>query len=108
MTLVRYALDFVDDPPVSAAAARKALRRLVNDYDRSIPDKHWPLLARVHREQAVRNDADHQLMLFNLSVLEYQNEKRWCDVQPAILELPQFVAALGRLDAEGEGDGQDS
>ena len=46
-------------------------------------------------------------MLFNLSVLEYQNEDRWCDVQPAILGLPQFQAALQRLDGEGDGDQND-
>ncbi len=107
MTLVRYALDFVDDPPVTLEAAQRAIRRLVNDYDRSIPENHWPLLARVHRDQAVLNDEDHQLMLFNLSVLEYQNEKRWCDVQPAILELPQFQAAHLRLDGERDGDEAD-
>ncbi len=97
MTLVRYALDFVDDPPVTRQAAHKAIRRLVNDYDRSIPEHHWPLLARVHHDQAVLNDEDHQLMLFNLSVLEYQNDERWCDVQPAILQLPVFGAALARV-----------
>ncbi len=104
MTLVRYALDFVDDPPVSGEAARKAMRRLVNDYDRSIPESHWPLLARVHRDQAVLNDDAHQLMLFNLSVLEYQNERRWCDVQPAVLELAQFKAADQKLHGEADGD----
>lgn len=106
MTLVRYALDFVDDPPVTLDAAHKAMRRLVNDYDRSIPEAHWPLLAQVHRDRAVLNDEDHQLMLFNLSVLEYQNEKRWCDVQPAILGLPQFQAAHQRLLDEDHADGR--
>ncbi len=106
MNLVRYALDFVDDPPVTRGAAHKAMRRLVNDYDRSIPEAHWPLLARVHRDQGVLNDDDHQLMLFNLSVLEYQNEDRWCDVQPAILQLPQFQAAHQRLGSEA-GDRDD-
>ena len=107
MTLVRYALDFVDDPPVTRDAAHKAMRRLVNDYDRSIPESHWPLLARVHRDQAVLNDDAHQLMLFNLSVLEYQNQDRWCDVQPAIVGLPQFQAAHQRLTSEADGDEDD-
>lgn len=100
MTLVREALLFVDDPPVPREAARKAFRRLINDFGRSIPEEHWPLLAQVHRDRSVKNDKAHQLMLFNLSVLEYQNEERWCDVHPAILELPQFKAALTRLSDE--------
>jgi hypothetical protein len=100
MRLVQDAVLFVDEPPVTRLAVRKAFRRLVNGYDRSIPEEHWPKLARVYRDQKVKNDEAHQLMLFNLSVLEYQNEARWCDVHPAILELPQFKAELERLNDE--------
>ncbi len=97
MRLVQDAVLFVDNPPVTCTAVHKAFRRLINGYDRSIPEEHWPKLARVYRDQKVKNDEAHQLMLFNLSVLEYQNEDRWCDVHPAILELPQFQAELERL-----------
>ncbi len=93
MTLVRYALDFVDTLPLGEEAIGKAFMRLVNDFDRSIPHYHWPLLVDVHHEQAVKNDADHQQMLFNLSVLEYQNDERWCDVHPAVLETRAFKEA---------------
>lgn len=94
LRLIHYALDFVEEPPIPCLAAERAVRKLVNDYDRSIPEEHWPLLARVHRLRKVQNDSTHQLMLFNLSVLEYQNEKRWCDVHPAVQRLDQFQAAL--------------
>lgn len=93
LTLVRYAFDFVDELPITLEAARKAARRLTNDYGRSIPQHHWKLLAQVYERQAVLNDADHQLMLFNLSVLEYQNEERWCDVHPVVVRLPEFREA---------------
>jgi len=93
MTLVRYALDYVDELPVTTSAAEKAVQRLVNDFDRSIPHEHWPLLVRVHEQQTVQNDAQHQLMLFNLSVLEYQNDERWCDVHPAVLQARAFKEA---------------
>ena len=98
MTLVRHALLSVDEPPVTMATAQRAFRRLVDDYGRSIPEEHWPHLARVHREKTVRNDDLHQQMLFHLSVLEYKNQNRWCDVQPAILELEPFQAALKEFD----------
>jgi hypothetical protein len=39
-------------------------------------------------------------MLFNLSVLKYQNEERWCDVHPAVCRVPAFQQALGRLRKE--------
>ena len=32
-------------------------------------------------------------MRHTLSVLEYQNAIRWCDVNPVIRDLPQFIAA---------------
>jgi hypothetical protein len=78
-------------------AAEQAVRKLMHDYDRSVPRDHWPLLAEVARTKAVQNDADHQLMLYNLSVLEYQNDARWCDVNPSVRDLPQFVKAAGPL-----------
>jgi len=93
MTLVRYALDFVDELPLAEEAIDRAFKRLVNDFDRSIPHNHWPLLVEVHAQQAVKNDAEHQLMLYNLSVLEYQNDERWCDVHPAVLETRAFQEA---------------
>lgn len=104
MILVRYALVDADEPPVTRKVVARAFRRLVDDYGRSIPEEHWPLLARVAREQTVRNDEAHQLMLFNMSVLEYQNAERWCDVHPAVRELAPFKAALARLAAEGGDD----
>src|SRR5215203_78210 len=90
MTLVRYALDFVDELPVTNSAVERAILRLINDFDRSIPHDHWPLLVQVHEQQTVKNDAQHQLMLFNLSVLEYQNDERWCDVHPVVLLIRAF------------------
>ena len=85
--------------------SRVRSKTLENDYGRSIPEHHWELLARVRREQSVLNDEDHQLMLFNLSVLEYQNEERWCDVNPVILGLPAFEAALAAYDGSRHGHG---
>lgn len=104
MTLVRYALDFVEDLPVTASAVEKAIQRLINDFDRSIPHEHWPLLVQVHAQQAVKNDAPHQLMLFNLSVLEYQNDERWCDVHPAVQRTRAFQEAARQQAEEASGD----
>lgn len=99
LRLVHYALDFVQEEPISRAAVARAVRRLGSDFDRSVPESDWLLLAHVHRIKAVQNDATHQAMLFNLSVLEYQNESRWCDVHPAILSLERFKRADSERDA---------
>lgn len=102
MRMIRASITMVEEPPVPVEAAERAVRQLQNDYDRSIPSEHWPLLARVHRDKRIENDADHQLMLFNLSVLEYQNERRWCDVHPTIREIPRLRQAIEDLNSGNE------
>ena len=59
--------------PISKKLAEKAFRRLVNEYGRMVPDEHFALLAKVAKNKQVRNDIQHQAMLYNLSVLEYIN-----------------------------------
>lgn len=90
MTLVRSAVSFEEEAPVSQESARRSVQRLANDYSRAIPKEHWPLLARVRRDRSVENDEEHQLMLLNLSVLEYQNDFYWCDVHPAVRRLSRL------------------
>jgi hypothetical protein len=73
-----------------------------------VPDEHFNLLANVAKNKQVRNDTQHQAMLYNLSVLEYMNGDRWCDVHPAVRVLPEFKDALNKLSkpaAEGESSG---
>lgn len=79
--------------PIDLELAEKAFRRLVNEYGRMVPDEHYKLLAKVAKQKRAPNDEDHQKMLYNLSVLEYMNGDRWCDVHPAVKELPEFKDA---------------
>lgn len=97
MVLVRSACRYASDhypKPIDLNAAEKAVNRLVSDFSRMIPEEHFPLLAEVHRVKKVKNDAAHQFMLHNLTVLEYVNGSLpWHDVHPAILALPKFKEA---------------
>ncbi len=98
MILVRYACRYAqerDPKPIGIAAAEKAVERLVSEYNRSIPEEHFPLLAHVHVTKQVRNDDSHRTMLHNLSVLEYINgAPPWHDVHPIVQQLPKFQEAL--------------
>ena len=100
MALATYAIEYADESmqrPITIKAAERAVGRLVNEYGRMIPEPHFPLLARVHRLKTVQNDADHQTMLYNLSVLEYTNgQPAWHDVHPVVLLLPKFEEAWER------------
>jgi hypothetical protein len=84
--------------PINQKLAEQAFRRLVNEYGRMVPDEHFELLARVAKTKKARNDSDHQSMLYNLSVLEYMNGDRWCDVHPAIRELSEFKDAFRQIE----------
>lgn len=83
--------------PITRKLAERAFRRLVNEYGRMVPDDHFDLLAKVAKNKQVRNDIQHQAMLYNLSVLEYMNGDRWCDVHPAVRELAEFKNAWKQL-----------
>ena len=103
MNLIRSAMDMIDEAPITLGAVEKAFHRIQNDYGRSIPNDHWSLLAEVDQSHTVKNDAAHQSMLDNLSVLEYQNGDRWCAINPAVRELPQFLDAVKALRANSPG-----
>ena len=83
--------------PIPQRLAERAFRRLVNEYGRMVPDEHFDLLAKVAKNKQVRNDTQHQAMLYNLSVLEYMNGDRWCDVHPAVKELAEFKNAWKQI-----------
>ena len=58
-----------------------------NDFDRILREENYVLLDQIHK---TKNDVDGDLLmkLFeNLSVLEYLNDKRWCDVHPLVIPL---------------------
>jgi len=83
--------------PIDRMIAERAFLRLVNEYGRMVPDKHFELLANVAKNKKVLNDTDHQAMLYNLSVLEYMNGNRWCDVHPAVRDISDFQDAVSKL-----------
>ena len=84
--------------PISEKVAERAFRRLINEYGRMVPDEHFPLLAKVAKNKQVRNDTEHQAMLYNLSVLEYMNGDRWCYVHPAVRELAEFKDVCRKIE----------
>lgn len=90
-----YAPGDVWPRPVTLDVVKRAEAQLVATYSRMIPEPHYPFLARVHITKQVQSDEAHELMLYNLSVLEYINGMPpWHDVHPAVRKLPKFQAAL--------------
>ena len=98
ITLVRYSTRYALDRwprPLNLQSAERAVGYLITEYNRAIPDEHYPLLAQIHLSKSISNDVIHRTMLHNQSVLEYYNgPPPWHDVHPVILDLPKFQAAL--------------
>jgi len=92
LRLVRYACDYSDEQITSDAAAR-AVRSLVQEYDRLVKDADLPKLVRVHREKRLPSDSEFALLPYHLIVLEYQNHERWADLHPAVQETRKFREA---------------
>ncbi len=90
-----YAPGDVWPRPITLDVIKRAEAQLIATYSRMIPETHYPFLARVHITKQVQSDESHELMLYNLSVLEYINGMPpWHDVHPAVRKLPKFQAAL--------------
>ncbi len=90
-----YAPSDVWPRPITLDVIKRAEAQLVATYSRMIPEAHYNLLAHVHMTKQVQADEAHELMLYNLSVLEYINgTPPWHDVHPAVRKLPKFQAAL--------------
>lgn len=63
------------------------------NFERVVPEHHYPLLVQVCRQQRVPQTADGQRMLFNLSVLEYNGDRRWNYINPVIRQSEPFQEA---------------
>ena len=52
-----------------------------------IRDSHYVTLRDYHQRKWLENEDAVREVLHNLSLLEYANDERWCDVHPIVLPL---------------------
>lgn len=64
------------------------------NFERLIPDNHYPILAEVYKEKDVPKDDIGQDMLFNTSVLEYNGDNRWNYINPLVRNIDAFKEAI--------------
>ncbi len=64
------------------------------NFERFIPDEHYPILAEVCLTKNVPKDLTGQSMMFNLSVLEYNGNNRWDYPNPVVRQNESFQTAL--------------
>ena len=64
------------------------------NFERVIPDEHYPVLVKVYLgKNAPRNEIG-QLMLSNISILEYNGLHRWNYLNPVVIRSRVFKRAL--------------
>jgi energy-coupling factor transporter ATP-binding protein EcfA2 len=82
---------------ILAEDVQYAVKQQQFNFERFVPDEHYPLLAKVCVTKNVSKDEIGQLMLFNTSVLEYNGLDRWNYPNPAVQRSAAFQTALAEL-----------
>jgi len=90
MRLIRFACDYATGERIDEAAARRAIARMVREYERLIHREDLELLAQVHRERHLPGSSALSRLMYNRLVLPYVNGERWMDVHPAVVSAPLF------------------
>lgn len=82
---------------ITAEDVTYAIKQEQFNFERFIPDSHYPILAQVCLSKNVPKDETGQLMLFNTSVLEYNGDNRWNYPNPVVKQNQVFQATIGEL-----------
>lgn len=89
---------------ITAEDVDYAVKQQQFNFERTIPESHYPVLAQVCLTKNITNDDIGQLMLFNTSVLEYNGKNRWNYPNPVVKQIDQFQKALQHNQANAKTD----
>lgn len=80
---------------VEADDVKYAIQQEQINFQRVIPSRHYPLLVKICQTKQIEQNEDGQKMLFNTSVLEYENdEQSWHYINPVVKESSYFLEAI--------------
>jgi len=79
---------------ITAEDVTYAVKQLQFSFERLIPENHYPVLAQVCLKKNITKDDIGQMMLFNVSVLEYNGDNRWNYPNPVVKQIDEFQKAL--------------
>jgi hypothetical protein len=79
------------DPPISRGCLESVIKGYREDLALGVTDQQWLLLNQVKQLKTVGDEAEYQTLLRSLFVFEYRdNQGRWFDVNPALLEVKEL------------------
>ena len=64
--------------------AVEVVNGLKNIYQAQLSDEDYQVLQEVHKTKDIKKDEQLVGLLHNLSVLEYRNDRSWCDLNPIV------------------------
>jgi AAA ATPase domain len=103
MQIIREALNWIDELPITAEAAQRAIEVKRETYLFGIQDHQWEILAKISLQRHADNNEQCLRLLFNRCLLEYRyydksgRLKRWCNVHPLVEGIEQFQQALEKM-----------
>lgn len=103
MQLIQKAIDWTDELPITAQAAKRAIEEARETYRKTIQEDQWEVLANTCHQQRAKSDEQHLRLLLNRCLLEYryydENEalQIWYNVHPLVQGIRQFQEVLQDL-----------
>ncbi|BAZ09999.1 hypothetical protein NIES4071_18130 [Calothrix sp. NIES-4071] len=82
---------------VNAEDVDYVIKQAQFNFERIIPAEHYPALAQVCLSKDVTKDEIGRLMMFNLSVFEYNGKNRWNYINPVVQQINAFKEKLVAL-----------
>lgn len=93
MQMMQESLNRIDQFPIGARAAQRAITELRAVYQRTVEEPEWARLALVSHRREIPNDNEHRSLLQRRCILEYRYLDQegeictWYDVHPLIYKL---------------------
>ncbi|WP_013322265.1 AAA family ATPase [Gloeothece verrucosa] len=97
MQMMRTAITSTDAAgrtKINADDVTNAIKDVQFNFERTIPDEHYPDLVKVYLKKEISNTNIGQSMLFNTSALEYNGNERWNYINPVVKSIEVFQNAL--------------
>lgn len=82
---------------VNAEDVNYVIKQTQFNFERIIPTEHYPALAQVCLSKDVTKDESGRLMMYNLSVFEYNGKSRWNYINPVVQQITVFKEKLAAL-----------
>jgi len=92
LILICSACDWREALPLTRDAVERAVQEVTNGFERALnrPD-YFEVLRKIDQKHELPGSEHDQLLMYNLSVLEYLNGESWYAVNPAVRRLQKLA-----------------